>query len=395
MSISPLPSDVPGRGSAVDLTPAERFIRDVMPIVPGGPQQVTDSTGHVDRIRRAAKERGLSARTVGKTVYFYDGPRPVGGTTGMLSSLIGRQADDVCRSKKLTKQMLEAAGIPTPAGIALGSDQLDEALTHLRAVGRPSVLKPSSGGRGAGITCGIASEDELRSAWETAERAAGTNPTFVLEEHLGGVDIRMYVVGRRVVAAATRINAYVIGDGRHSIAELVELKQKMRAKNAYLAKRPISVDTALLTRDERTLDDVPAADEVVVLNSISNLHVGGENVDVTELVHPDLCRLAVDAVRAIPGLGTAGVDLLTPDVGSADGAVVLEVNVRANIRVHHQPAYGRPRDVAGAIVDEMLAKAGVPVRNRFRTGVARRAIRRLLRRWRRRRDGRARAGARR
>ncbi|MGH3458414.1 MAG: hypothetical protein ACRDPN_09365, partial [Aeromicrobium sp.] len=312
---------------------------------------------------------------------FYDGQRPVGGMTGMLSSLVGRQADDVCRSKNLTKQMLEAAGMPTPAGIALDPDQLDEALTHLRAVGRPSVLKPSTGHGGAGITCGIASEDELRSAWETAQRAVGTNPTFVLEDQLGGVDIRMYVVGRRVVAAATRINAHVIGDGRHGIAELVELKNKVRAKNVFLAKRGmISVDTALLTRDGRTLDDVPKADEVVVLNSISNQHVGGENVDVTELVHPDLRRLAVDAVRAVPGLGTAGVDLLAPDVRSADGAVVLELNTKANIRVHHQPAYGRPRDVAGAIVDEMIAKAGEPVRNPTRgTGIARRAIRRLLR----------------
>ena len=83
-------------------------------------------------------------------------------------------------------------------------------------------------------------------------------------------------------------------------------------------------------------------------------------MDVTELVHPDLLELAVDAIRAIPGLGVAGIDLLAPDIGSADGAVVLEANVEANIRVHNCPAYGRPRDVAGAIIDEMIATARRP-----------------------------------
>jgi len=75
---------------------------------------------------------------------------------------------------------------------------------------------------------------------------------------------------------------------------------------------------------------------------------------------PGLFALAVDAVRAVPGLGLAGVDLIVPDVRSADGAVILELNVGANIRVHHYPTYGRPRDVAGAIVDEMMATARHP-----------------------------------
>ena len=99
------------------------------------------------------------------------------------------------------------------------------------------------------------------------------------------------------------------------------------------------------------------AGEVVVVNSLANLHVGGENVDVTELVHPDLLTMAVEAARAIPGLGAAGVDLLTPDIRSAAGAMVIETNVAANIRVHNCPAYGRPRDVAGAIVDRMIETA--------------------------------------
>lgn len=274
--------------------------------------------------------------------------------------------------------------MPTPVGLTLDSDQFDEALAHVRALG-PLVLKPSEGARGEGVTRGIATEEDLRAAWGRAELAAGREPSFVLEEQIDGIDIRAFVVGRRVAAAATRLPAYVVGDGRRSIAELVELKQQQREKNVYLAKMPLIVDTALLARGGRALPDVPVAGEVVVLNGAANLHAGGENVDVTELVHPDLLNLAVDAARAIPGLGVAGVDLMTPDLGSADGAVVLETNGPANIRVHHCPAYGRPQDVAGAIVDEMIATAGAPPRSATprtgrKAGVARRVARAARRR---------------
>jgi cyanophycin synthetase len=335
----------------------------VLPTIPGGFQRVTESTEHLKLIRRAARRRGLTVRKIGKTTYFYDGRLPVGGMTSWVPTLVGRRALRISRSKDLTKQMLDAAGVPTPTGIAVGPDDFDVALAHVTAAAGPSVLKPVTGYGGAGITCGITGEVELRRAWEIATEAAGPDPSFVLEQQIDGIDIRAYVVGRRVVAATTRLNAHVVGDGSRSLGELVDLKQRLRNENVFLAKRPIVVDSALLASNGHAMHDVPADGEVIVLNSIANQHVGGENVDVTDLVHPDLLRLATDATRAIPGLGLAGVDLMTPSIDSVDGAVVLEVNVQANIRVHHTPAYGTPRDVAGAIVDEMIATAGAPARS--------------------------------
>ena len=352
--------EVPPAGSAVNLEPIERFVRDVIPAVPGGRQLCTDTTGHIDLINHAATDRGLSIKKVGGTTYFFDGQFPVGGMTKWIPTLVGREALAISKSKDLSKQMFEAAGLPTPAGIVVGSDQFDDALAYLRTAGKPHVLKPSTGQAGRGITTGITSEEDLRTAWTTAEDAAGRVPWLVLEEQVEGVDIRAFVVGRRVVAAATRIHAHVVGDGKQTIAELIAEKQVWREQHVHVWKKPIVVTPAVLARSGRTVDDVPAAGEVVVVNGAANLHVGGESVDVTELAHPDLLAMAVDAVRAVPGLGVAGVDLLTPDIGSADGAVVLELNVAANGRVHHIPIYGRPRDVAGAIIDEMIATARHP-----------------------------------
>jgi cyanophycin synthetase len=353
-------SDATPAGSAASLEPIERFIRDVIPAVPGGRQRGADATGHLELIQRAATNRGLSIKTIGATTYFYDGRFPVGGMTGWVPSLVSREALAMSRSKDLTKQLLAAADVPTPAGIAVSPDQFEVALEHVRAAGRPFVLKPSAGGKGKGITTGIASEADLRAAWTIAEESAGTVPWFVLEEQVEGIDIRAFVVGTRVVAAATRIHAHVVGDGRHTIAELIAEKQLWRDQHVILRKRPFTVDPAVLARSGHSLNDAPAANEVVIVNGLANVHVGGENVDVTELAHPDLLTLAVDAARAVPGLGLAGVDLLAPDIGSADGAVVLEINVGANIRVHSCPAYGRSRDVAGAIIDEMIATARHP-----------------------------------
>lgn len=353
----PVSDEPPG---SVSLEPIERFIREVIPAVPGGRQRSTDATGHLDLIQQAAIDRGLSVKTIGRTTYFYDGRWPVGGMTKWVPTLVSGEALAITQSKDLTKQMLDAAGVPTPSGIAVGTDQIDQAIAHVAASRRPLVLKPSKGSKGHGITTGITTEDQLRAAWGAAEQTAGRDAWLVLEEQAEGVDIRAFVVGRRVVAATTRIHTHVVGDGRQTITELIDEKHLWRDQHIILSKRPYVVDPAVLARAGRTGETVPNDGEVVVLNSLANLHVGGENVDVTELAHPRLLEMAVDAVRAIPGLGLAGVDLLAPDIESADGAVVLEINVQANIRVHNCPAYGRPRDVAGAIIDEMIATARHP-----------------------------------
>ena len=356
MTDSPHRADSPR--SDPRLAPIERFIREVLPAIPGGRHTSTDTRGHHGLIQRAARQRGLTVTEVDGSTQFHDGRRLIGGMTGWVPTLVSAEALDICRSKHRTKEALVAAGVPTPAGIDLNHDQLDQALAYVAGARGPLVLKPSKGGKGVGITTGITTADDLRAAWTTATQAsAEPKPVFVLEEQVDGVDVRAFVIGRRVAAAATRVNAHVVGDGRRTISELIAEKQRWRDEHVILRKRPFTVEPALMARLGRTVDDVPAHGEVVVVNSLANVHLGGENADVTELVHPDLMTMAVDAVRAIPGLGLAGVDIQTPNIRSADGAVVLEANVGANIRVHNCPAHGRPRDLGGAILDEMIAKA--------------------------------------
>jgi cyanophycin synthetase len=375
-----MPTD--GHRRVHEPTPVERFVRDVLPSVPGGPFLATESPGHTRLMRRAAKNRGLSIRNVAGDVYLYAGHRPVGGVRKTMSTLNSPEAIAICRSKDLAKQMLDAAGLPTPAGIIVGSDQFDDAAEHLESMDGPAVLKPMSQARGEGVTCWITTEDELKAAWDTAQAAARRAPGLLLDEQIDGIDVRVHVIGRRPIAVITRLPSHVVGDGRLSVRELIVQKQQQRDQHAYLAKTPLTVDPAVLARSGRALDDVPGDGEVVVLYGPANVQHGGDPVDVTELVHPDLLRLAVDAARAIPGLRNAGVDLMARDLDTVDGAVVLETNFCPDIRIHHHPSHGRPRDVAGAIVDEMITVAGVRVAPQ-RAGAARRMARAVRRRVRR------------
>lgn len=362
----------------VDDSPVEQFIRDVLPTM-SGPHAVPPGTRHVPLIRGAAKDRGLSAQKVGDTIYFYDRRQAVGGVhKGRMTTLVAREAITICDSKELTKQMLQAAGLPTPRGITVASDQLDDAVAHVQAAG-PSVLKPSRGMRGEGVTTGIVTEDDLATAWQYARAAVRPeHQRFVLEDQVEGIDVRAFVIGHRFVAAVTRLPPHVVGDGRLSVAALIEHKKKLRHENAYMDA--IVADEDLLARAGRTTSDVPAAGEVIVLRSIANVSAGGESVDITDLVHSDLKRLAVQAAGALPGLCVGGVDLVTPDLRSIEGAAILEINAGANIVLHHHPGHGQSRDVAGAIVDEMMATAGVTTRGK--PGLARRVARAARRRLR-------------
>ena len=375
----------PSQRSAESLAPVVRFIHEVLPTIPG-PHQVTESRRYPALIRRAAKDRGLTLKKIHEVEYLYDGPSPVGGVMPKTSTLNSPEANAISWHKDLTKEMLAASGLPLPPGVILGPDQLDEALAHMQAMGRPSVLKPTSANQGRGVTCGIVTEVDLRDAWASAARAREQPGDVVLEEQIEGIDLRVCVIGRRAVASAVRLPSYVVGDGRRSLAQLIDQKQLQRDQNALLAKSPLSVDTARLHRTGRTLDDVPVAGEVVVLTGTANVSAGGVNVDVTDLVHPELSRLAVEAARAAPGLRIAGVDLIAPDLDTVDGAVILELNHTPGIQTHHYPAYGTPQDIAGAIVDEMIAAAGLPARSpRRRTPGKPSMTQRLVRAARRRR----------
>lgn len=318
-------------------------------------REVPTWKGHRERVRAAARARGLSAAGGKSETLFFDDDRCVGALVGMMPSSVGVFARSICASKARTRKLLSASFLPVPEGLVLSarSDQ-QKAEAHLLSHAQVRfVLKPVDGRGGRGITTGIITAQDLERAWGRAQRAS-TKKRLVLEEEVPGVDIRIFVVDGVAVSAAARVPPFVVGDGGASLQQLQEQLTEARRRNAYLRGKPPVVDTRVLQEQGKTAETVPAAGEVVLLNGTANVSMGGVNVEVSSSIAPEALRLAEGAVSAVPGLHIAGVDLLMPSPNEAAAARVIELNTSPNLSLHEYPAYGEPRDVASKIVEGIL-----------------------------------------
>ncbi|HEY8587927.1 MAG TPA: cyanophycin synthetase, partial [Naasia sp.] len=255
--------------------------------------------------------------------------------------------------KHLTKTLLEAAGIPVPRGRLVTT--VEEAVAAAARLGAPAVVKPLDGNHGRGVTLAVLGEAAVRQAFADA---AAISRRVIVEEQLSGRDYRLLVVGGRLVAAAERTPARVMGDGVHTVRELVEAlnadpRRGAGHENVLTRVRLDAAVDAVLERQALTLDDVPVAGRVVTLRDTANLSTGGEAIDRTDEVHPDT-RAAVERAARIVGLDVAGLDVLTADIGlpfAESGGGILEVNAAPGLRMHLQPSDGAPRNVAAPVID--------------------------------------------
>lgn len=308
-------------------------------------------------LRIAAEERGLSVQSdpdVNHRYEFVDSKgRVIGHFRALYTSANSTVATVISANKDLTKVFLSANGIPTPKGIDFSSSQFAVAKAYMESSGKPMVLKPAKGNAGQGVAVDIRTVKQLETAFRTI-RGEDKNQRFVLEEFIEGIDLRIYVVHGRVIAAASRIPANVIGNGTDNVSSLIARANKIRGGHPHHRAFPLQPDWDMLKRDGIDASYVPDDGEVVVLNYVFNLHQGGYCLDVTSSICDEIKELAISAARAIPGTEVAGVDLYVTSLRDAVGAVVLELNHHGNFMIHHYPAYGEQRDVAGAILDEIL-----------------------------------------
>ncbi len=280
-----------------------------------------------------------------------------------MTELASCLAVDLAGDKFLSKAFLADAGIPVPPGEVAQSEE--EAVSVARDLGDAVVVKPLDGNQGKGVSLNLREAEEIRLAYRLA---ANYGRTVLVEKYVPGRHYRLLVVGDRMVAASERFPARVRGDGVHTVRELIERlnRDPLRGDGHEKPLTRVRVDPVMLlclARNGLVLDSVPEAGRWVNLRDNANLSTGGTAADVTEQVHPANARLAVEAARVV-GLDVAGVDLVAPDIGEPlepGRGAVIEVNASPGLRMHLFPSSGRPRDVAGAIVD-WLFPPGTPSR---------------------------------
>lgn len=304
-------------------------------------------------IIRLAEKRGLVQ--LGYGIYQ---KRIAASETSSTSAI----AVDICQEKPLTNRLLRSVGIPVPDGQLVSS--ADDAWLTALEVGLPVVVKPDAGNQGKGVSVNLTSEAEIRKAYEIA-KAFGN---VLIERYVLGDDHRLLVVDGKLVAAARRDPAMVIGDGIHTIEELVEIvNQDPRRREGHGSSLTTIVFNdacdLVLQSQNKTRKCIPIPGEKVRLRANCNLSTGGTATDVTDQVHPSNARIAELAAQFL-GLDVAGIDILCADISrplAEQGGAIVEVNAAPGLRMHIDPAAGLPRDVGAPIV-EMLYPDGAPSR---------------------------------
>lgn len=279
--------------------------------------------------------------------------------TGKTSSI----AVDIACNKELTKKMLDDAAIPVPLG-GLVRDE-NELQKTIDKIGYPIVLKPLDGNHGRGQSINVTSWE---AAVEGLVEAQKISSRVIVEKFITGYDFRILVINSKLVAAARRVPASVIGDGETSIQALID-KENQDPRRGFGHEKvltEIHVDRStyeLLEKLGYTLETVPQKGEIVYLKSTANLSTGGTSIDVTDMVHPENITLC-ERISKIIGLDICGIDIMAENLTQPlkeTGGCVLEVNAAPGFRMHLAPSEGLPRNVAAPVVD-MLYPPGKPFR---------------------------------
>ncbi|MCQ4034588.1 cyanophycin synthetase [Kaistella montana] len=279
--------------------------------------------------------------------------------TGKTSSI----AVDIACNKELTKKMLDDAAIPVPSGdLVTEPEELERVI---RKIGYPIVLKPLDGNHGKGSSINV---NDLETAKIGLQHAQNYSRKVIVEKYITGYDFRVLVINHKMVAAARRVPAHIVGDGEMTIQQLID-KENLDPRRGYghenvLTEILVDKDTnELLEKLNYTLETVPQKGEIVYLKSTANLSTGGTSIDVTDMVHPENVTMC-ERISKIIGLDVCGIDIMAENLTQPlkeSGGAILEVNAAPGFRMHLAPSEGLPRNVAAPVVD-MLYPQGKPFR---------------------------------
>lgn len=353
---------------------AETAVKICDALVRGEPYDLTNDIQHMRELREAerlgpstgsiveeAEARGipwirLNKYSLCQLGYGANQKRIQATVTSETSSIGVELACD----KEDTKFLLEQAEVEVPRGeIIRREGSLEEACKH---VGFPLVIKPVDGNHGRGITVNIQNYDEALVAFHAAKESS-RNGVIIVEKYITGEDYRLLVINYKLVAAAKRTPAHVIGDGKSTVQELIDEvnKDPRRGYGHENVLTQITVNdlTKNIIKDAGyTLDSVIAKDERLILKDTANLSTGGTAEDVTDILHPANIAMA-ERISKIIDLDICGIDVMTTDITkplSETGGAVLEVNAGPGFRMHLAPTKGLPRNVAGHVIDKLFPK---------------------------------------
>jgi D-alanine-D-alanine ligase-like ATP-grasp enzyme/acylphosphatase len=314
-------------------------------------------------IQQAAHRRNLAVQELSPVTFVISGARH--GTTFRQSmsdrtTAVSRMASNL---KDWTKQLLREAGVNTPSGESFEPDQLESGWRFAESLGQPVVVKPVAGSGGNGVSVNVSTREHFELAWKLAREVKSRR--IIVEEFFAANDYRLLAVGDALCAAMQRIPAHVIGDGSHTVQELIDIKNREREANPHLGAKAAKLTPMIEFNLERLglgAASVPDKGQYLQLHAVANIGSGGDSRDVSDIMHPDFADIAVRARRAVFDPAHAGIDLLAEDITKSPRDqrwMVIEVNTNPDLALHHFPSQGTPRDAAGALIEHLFPEARV------------------------------------
>lgn len=259
-------------------------------------------------------------------------------------------------NKTVTKKMLEKAGICVPKGIEVTVSDNKESVCN-KYKNKALVVKPKSTnfGQGVSIFKEAASKEDLLKALDIAFQY---DDTVLIEEFARGKEYRFLVIGDQTVGILHRVPANVTGDGKHSIRELVAIKNQdsLRGKGYKTPLEKIELDESsklFLKQQGLDFDYVPKISETVYLRENSNISTGGDSIDYTDLIPDRFKEIAVKAAQAV-GARFCGVDMMLEDYQDENSNyAIIEINFNPAIHIHCYPYQGKERNIAEYVLKEL------------------------------------------
>ncbi|MEP7360357.1 MAG: cyanophycin synthetase [Chloroflexota bacterium] len=285
-----------------------------------------------------------------------------------MTSRTGAIAVDLASDKGLTNQLLSSAGLPVPKSRVVHT--VDGAVEAAHEIGFPCVVKPLDGNHGRGVGLNLRSDEAVRKAFVPAYDGS-SGGDVVVESFVSGNDYRVLIVGGKMAACAERVPASVVGDGKHTVAQLVDRENADPRRGIGHEKVLTRIKVTpgaeeLVAAQGYAMDAVPPKGTRVNLASTGNMSTGGTSIDRTHDAHPENVEIAETAARVI-GLDVAGIDFIVPDIAvpvREQGGAIVEVNAAPGFRMHTHPTQGEPQFVAKPVIDLLFApgsNARIPI----------------------------------
>lgn len=252
----------------------------------------------------------------------------------------------ICKDKFLTQRFLENAQIKTPVGKMFNPDELEKAKSFINQSPEKSfVLKPVSMSMSLGTFLNVGASNLVNSwteSFKVQKKYDVKNPRVLIQEQIKGLELRIIVLEGRIGSAVFRGPGNVMGDGKHSIKELINIKNAQREKHNYLKRNPLLINENLLRNLESknlTIDTVLPEGEYCVLYSQSSIATGREVFEVSKYLDQNIFDQVLQAVTAIPGVHTAGVDIFVDNLNASEGTII-EINLNPALQLHYYPMTG-------------------------------------------------------